>query len=47
MEDYLIDDLQINGYPTHIVVNKNGLVVKVIENNITELINVIEEEANK
>jgi thiol-disulfide isomerase/thioredoxin len=28
-ESYFSDDLQINGFPTHIIIDKNGLVLKV------------------
>lgn len=29
-KDYLIKDLEVTSFPTHIVINKKGLVVKVV-----------------
>lgn len=44
MTDYLLKDLQIYGYPTHLVVNKEGIIVRVIENNISELMTTLKRE---
>lgn len=43
-EDYLMNDLQISGYPTHIIINKQGLVEKVIQGDVEEFINVLDEK---
>lgn len=46
--DYLSNKLHIIGYPTQLVINPQGLVVKVIESNtINELRDVINKEINK
>lgn len=41
MENYLMDDLKISGYPTHIVVDSNGIIIKVVDNKLSELLDVI------
>ena len=46
-EDYLTTKLNIVGYPTQIVVNRQGLIVKIIESNkINELIDILNKEIN-
>lgn len=37
MENYLINDLKINGFPTHLIINSQGVILKVIDNNINEI----------
>lgn len=47
-EEYLTTKLNILGYPTQIVVNRQGLIVKIIESNkINELIDIVNKEINK
>ena len=33
-EDYLMNNLQISGYPAHLIINKQGMVAKVIDGSI-------------
>lgn len=37
-ENYLMNDLRISGYPTHLIINKQGVVEKIIEGNVDEFI---------
>jgi cytochrome oxidase Cu insertion factor (SCO1/SenC/PrrC family) len=46
-ENYLMNELGIVYYPTHIIVNREGKIVKVIEGSVNELINVLNKELNK
>ncbi|MDI9364645.1 MAG: TlpA disulfide reductase family protein [Flavobacterium sp.] len=46
MEDYLINELKISGYPTHIVVDSNGIIIKVIDSKLSELLDVIKKMAS-
>ncbi len=45
-EDYLLTKLGISSYPTHLILNKNGLVLKVSEN-LEEIISVLKNELLK
>lgn len=44
MEDYLRKELRIVSYPTHILVNREGKIVKIIPQNINELSAALEKE---
>lgn len=46
MGDYMSDKLKITGYPTHIIVNKAGLISKVMED-AADLKNVLSKEVNR
>ena len=47
-DDYLTNTLKIIGYPTQLIVNREGLIVKVIESNkIKELTDVLNKELDK
>jgi thiol-disulfide isomerase/thioredoxin len=43
-EDYLMNVLKIISYPTHVIVNKHGIIVKIIESSFTEFINDLNKE---
>jgi len=45
-EKYMSEQLRITAYPTHILVGKNGKIVKVV-NAITDLVPFIEKQAGK
>lgn len=45
-EAYLLNTLSISGYPTHIIINREGLVLKVSEN-LDDIINVLKIELAK
>ena len=46
--NYLMNVLTISGYPTQLVINRQGKIVKIIESNkLSELINVLDAELNK
>ena len=46
MEKYISDSLKITGYPTHILIDRNGKIVKVV-NTVDELIPFLEKELNE
>ena len=47
-EDYLSNKLKIIGYPTQLIINRQGVIVKVLESNkISELIDVLTKEIKK
>lgn len=47
-EDYLRNKLNIIAYPTHLIINRQGMIVKVIESNkISELIDVLIKELER
>lgn len=46
-EDYLENDLKIISYPTHLIINREGKIVKVIDRSIEELTNALNNEINK
>lgn len=47
-EKYLMNDLGIVYYPTHIIVNREGKIVKIIEGKrVNEVINVLNKELTK
>jgi peroxiredoxin len=47
-ENYLMNDLGIVYYPTHIIVNREGKIVKIIEGrSVNEIINVLNKELTK
>jgi peroxiredoxin len=47
-EKYLTKDLNISGYPTQLIINRQGMIVKVIESNkIKELTDVLNKEIDK
>ena len=47
-EDYLENTLNIIGYPTQLIINRQGMIVKVIESNkISELTDALKKEINK
>lgn len=45
MEEYLLKDLRISGYPTHIIVGKNGKIFKVLESSQTKFLKEVIEDA--
>jgi thiol-disulfide isomerase/thioredoxin len=45
-KDYLINDLTISGYPTHLIINKEGKIVKIIEN-VDKMISLLSQEVLK
>ena len=47
-ENYLMNELGIVRYPTHVIINKEGKIVKVIEGKkVNEVINVLNKELSK
>lgn len=46
-ESYLREDLGIIYYPTHIIVNRRGKIVRVIDGSVKELIDALNEEFKK
>jgi len=47
-KDYLMNVLKISGYPTQLVINRQGKIVKVIESSkLSELVNILNAELNK
>ena len=47
-EDYLNNTLNIIGYPTQLIINRQGMIVKVIESNkISELTDALNKEINR
>ena len=44
MEAYLMNDLKIISYPTHLVVNSKGVILKVINNNFNELVDFLDRQ---
>jgi thiol-disulfide isomerase/thioredoxin len=45
-EDYLLNDLKITGYPTHLIINKKGLISKVVST-VSDVKSVLHKEASK
>ena len=41
-ENYLMNDLGIVGYPTHIIINRQGVVAKVIPGSVNEFVNALD-----
>ncbi len=46
MKNYMIDKLDITAYPTHLLINKGGKIVKIV-NRIDDLIPFLNREAGK
>lgn len=46
-ENYLRNELGIVYYPTHIIVNRQGKIKKIIEGSVSELVNRLNEELTK
>lgn len=46
MGNYIVDKLNINEYPTHLLIDRNGKIIKVV-NEISELIPFLKRESNK
>lgn len=46
-QNYVLNDLGILTYPTHIIVSRDGKIVKVIDGSVNELINALNKELNK
>jgi hypothetical protein len=46
MESYLMDVLKISSYPTHLIINGQGKIIKVSDN-LGEIIDVLNKEVAK
>lgn len=45
-KNYLMNDLEISQYPTHLIINKKGVIIKV-SNNLEEMVSILNKESLK